>query len=217
MSSNPLRLGKSIIVSAPSGAGKTTIVHRLMTEIPALAFSISACSRSARPLEQEGKDYYFLGVEGFKKAIENQEFIEWEEVYTDHYYGTLRREVQRLWDEGKVIIFDVDVVGGLNLKALFKEHALSVFIKPPSVEILEKRLRARETESEERIALRIKKSAWELSQAESFDVCILNDDLEKAVSDAKTQVTRFISSLKYACFLVRSTPFIQGILCWPKE
>ena len=194
MSSNPLRLGKSIIVSAPSGAGKTTIVHRLMTEIPALAFSISACSRSARPLEQEGKDYYFLGVEGFKKAIENQEFIEWEEVYTDHYYGTLRREVQRLWDEGKVIIFDVDVVGGLNLKALFKEHALSVFIKPPSVEILEKRLRARETESEERIALRIKKSAWELSQAESFDVCILNDDLEKAVLDAKTQVIRFISS-----------------------
>jgi guanylate kinase len=194
MSSNPLRLGKSIIVSAPSGAGKTTIVHRLMTEIPALAFSISACSRSARPMEQEGKDYYFLGVEGFKKAIENHEFIEWEEVYTDHYYGTLRREVQRLWDEGKVIIFDVDVVGGLNLKALFKEHALSVFIKPPSVEILEKRLRARETESEERIALRIKKSAWELSQAESFDVCILNDDLEKAVSDAKTQVTRFISS-----------------------
>jgi guanylate kinase len=194
MSSNPLRLGKSIIVSAPSGAGKTTIVHRLMTEIPALAFSISACSRSARPMEQEGKDYYFLGVEGFKKAIENQEFIEWEEVYTDHYYGTLRREVQRLWDEGKVIIFDVDVVGGLNLKALFKEHALSVFIKPPSVEILEKRLRARETESEKRIALRIKKSAWELSQAESFDVCILNDDLEKAVSDAKTQVTRFISS-----------------------
>jgi len=194
MSSNPLRLGKSIIVSAPSGAGKTTIVHRLMTEIPALAFSISACSRSARPMEQEGKDYYFLGVEGFKKAIENQEFIEWEEVYTDHYYGTLRREVQRLWDEGKVIIFDVDVVGGLNLKALFKEHALSVFIKPPSVEILEKRLRARETESEERIALRIKKSGWELSQAESFDVCILNDDLEKAVSDAKMQVTRFISS-----------------------
>jgi len=194
MSSNPLRLGKSIIVSAPSGAGKTTIVHRLMTEIPALAFSISACSRSARPMEKEGEDYYFLGVEGFKKAIENQEFIEWEEVYTDHYYGTLRREVQRLWDEGKVIIFDVDVVGGLNLKALFKEHALSVFIKPPSVEILEKRLRARETESEERIALRIKKSAWELSQAESFDVCILNDDLEKAVLDAKTQVIRFISS-----------------------
>ena len=194
MSSKPLRLGKSIIVSAPSGAGKTTIVHRLMTEIPALAFSISACSRSARPMEQEGKDYYFLGVEGFKKAIENQEFIEWEEVYTDHYYGTLRREVQRLWDEGRVIIFDVDVVGGLNLKALFKEHALSVFIKPPSVEILEQRLRARETESEERIALRIKKSAWELSQAESFDVCILNDDLEKAVSDAKIQVKRFISS-----------------------
>ena len=194
MSSKPLHLGKSIIVSAPSGAGKTTIVHRLMAEIPELAFSISACSRSARPMEQEGKDYYFLGVEGFKKAIENQEFIEWEEVYTDHYYGTLRREVQRLWDEGKVVIFDVDVVGGLNLKSLFKEHALSVFIKPPSVEILEKRLRARETESEERIALRIKKASWELSQADSFDVCILNDELEKAVSETITCVNQFISS-----------------------
>jgi guanylate kinase len=194
MSFNSLPLGKSIIVSAPSGAGKTTIVRRLMAEIPALAFSISACSRSARPMEENGKDYYFLGLEGFKQAIENQEFIEWEEVYTDHYYGTLRHEVQRLWDEGKVVVFDVDVVGGLNLKALFKERALSVFITPPSVEVLEKRLRARETESEERIALRIKKASWELSQAESFDVCILNDDLEKAVSDAKIQVKRFISS-----------------------
>jgi len=193
MSSKPLRLGKSIIVSAPSGAGKTTIVRRLMAEIPALAFSISACSRSARPMEQKGKDYYFLGVDGFRQAIANGEFIEWEEVYTDHYYGTLKREVQRLWDEGKVIIFDVDVVGGLNLKALFKEHALSVFIQPPSVEVLEKRLRARETESEERIALRIKKSSWELSQAESFDVCILNEHLEVAVSEAITQVNQFIS------------------------
>jgi guanylate kinase len=193
MSSKPLRLGKSIIVSAPSGAGKTTIVRRLMAEIPALAFSISACSRSARPMEQEGKDYYFLGVDGFRQAIANGEFIEWEEVYTDHYYGTLKREVQRLWNEGKVIIFDVDVVGGLNLKALFKEHALSVFIQPPSVEVLEKRLRARETESEERIALRIKKSSWELSQAESFDVCILNEHLEVAVSEAITQVNQFIS------------------------
>lgn len=193
MSSKPLRLGKSIIVSAPSGAGKTTIVRRLMAEIPALAFSISACSRSARPMEQEGKDYYFLGVDGFRQAIANGEFIEWEEVYTDHYYGTLKREVQRLWDEGKVIIFDVDVVGGLNLKALFKERALSVFIQPPSVEVLEKRLRARETESEERITLRIKKSSWELSQAESFDVCILNEHLEVAVSEAITQVNQFIS------------------------
>lgn len=193
MSSKPLRLGKSIIVSAPSGAGKTTIVRRLMAEIPALAFSISACSRSARPMEQEGKDYYFLGVDGFREAIANGDFIEWEEVYTDHYYGTLKREVQRLWDEGKVIIFDVDVVGGLNLKALFKERALSVFIQPPSVEVLEKRLRARETESEERITLRIKKSSWELSQAESFDVCILNEHLEVAVSEAITQVNQFIS------------------------
>lgn len=193
MSSKPLRLGKSIIVSAPSGAGKTTIVHRLMMEIPSLSFSISACSRSARPKEQEGRDYYFLGVEDFKKAIENQEFIEWEEVYPDHFYGTLKREVQRLWDDGRVIIFDVDVVGGLNLKAIFNEQALSIFIKPPSVDILEKRLRARETESEERIALRIEKSTWELSQAGEFDVCVLNENLENAVAVAKTQINNFIA------------------------
>ena len=193
MSSISLTLGKSIIVSAPSGAGKTTIVRRLMAEIPTLAFSISACSRSARPTEQHGKDYYFLGVEGFRQAIENQAFIEWEEVYTDHYYGTLRHEVQRLWDEGKVVIFDVDVVGGLNLKSLFKERALSVFITPPSVEVLEKRLRARETESEERIALRIEKASWELSQADSFDVCILNEDLETAVAETIAHVNHFIS------------------------
>lgn len=193
MSSKPVKIGKSIIVSAPSGAGKTTIVHRLMDEISQLAFSVSACSRNARPTEEHGKDYYFLGVEGFKQAIENQDFIEWEEVYTDHYYGTLKREVQRLWDDGKVVVFDVDVVGGLNLKALFKEHALSVFIKPPSIEILEKRLRARETESEERIALRIKKASWELSQASTFDAVILNDELDKAVAEAKTRVIQFIT------------------------
>ncbi|MFM7595448.1 MAG: guanylate kinase [Flavobacteriales bacterium] len=193
MSSKPVKIEKSIIVSAPSGAGKTTIVHRLMDEISQLAFSVSACSRNARPTEEHGKDYYFLGVEGFKQAIENQDFIEWEEVYTDHYYGTLKREVQRLWDDGKVVVFDVDVVGGLNLKALFKEHALSVFIKPPSIEILEKRLRARETESEERIALRIKKASWELSQASTFDAVILNDELDKAVAEAKTRVIQFIT------------------------
>lgn len=193
MSSKPVKIEKSIIVSAPSGAGKTTIVHRLMEEISPLAFSVSACSRNARPTEEHGKDYYFLGVEGFKQAIENEDFIEWEEVYTDHYYGTLKREVQRLWDDGKVVVFDVDVVGGLNLKALFKEHALSVFIKPPSIEILEKRLRARETESEERIALRIKKASWELSQASTFDAVILNDELDKAVAEAKTRVIQFIT------------------------
>lgn len=184
--------GKSIIVSAPSGAGKTTIVRRIMEVIPELAFSISACSRAPRPNEQEGKDYYFIGVPGFKNAIENQEFIEWEEVYTDHYYGTLKKEVDRLWKAGKVIIFDVDVVGGLNLKQQFKNAALSIFIEPPSISILESRLRARKTESEGRIELRIKKAAWELTQATQFDCCILNDQLEQAVEEAVTRVKSFI-------------------------
>lgn len=184
--------GKSIIVSAPSGAGKTTIVRRIMEVIPELAFSISACSRAPRPNEQEGKDYYFIGVPGFKNAIENQEFIEWEEVYPDHYYGTLKKEVDRLWKAGKVIIFDVDVVGGLNLKQQFKNAALSIFIEPPSISILESRLRARKTESEGRIELRIKKAAWELTQATQFDCCILNDQLEQAVEEAVTRVKSFI-------------------------
>ena len=184
--------GKSIIVSAPSGAGKTTIVRRIMEVIPELAFSISACSRAPRPNEQEGKDYYFIGVPGFKNAIENQEFIEWEEVYPDHYYGTLKKEVDRLWKAGKVIIFDVDVVGGLNLKQQFKHAALSIFIEPPSISILESRLRARKTESEGRIELRIKKAAWELTQATQFDCSILNDQLEQAVKEAVTRVKSFI-------------------------
>ena len=184
--------GKSIIVCAPSGAGKTTIVRRIMEVIPELAFSISACSRAPRPNEQEGKDYYFIGVPGFKNAIENQEFIEWEEVYPDHYYGTLKKEVDRLWKAGKVIIFDVDVVGGLNLKQQFKHAALSIFIEPPSISILESRLRARKTESEGRIELRIKKAAWELTQATQFDCCILNDQLEQAVKEAVTRVKSFI-------------------------
>jgi len=187
-------LGKSIIVSAPSGAGKTTIVRKLMEQVPSLAFSISACSRKARPNEIHGKDYYFLGLDGFKTAIENEEFIEWEEVYKDHYYGTLKQEVQRLWSEGKVVIFDVDVVGGMNLKKLFQEKALSVFIEPPSLEVLEHRLRSRETETEDRIALRIKKAAWEIAQAKAFDVSIRNEDLSTAVAEAMSHVTAFIAS-----------------------
>ena len=187
-------LGKSIIVSAPSGAGKTTIVRRLMEQVPSLAFSISACSRKARPNEIHGKDYYFLGLDGFKTAIENEEFIEWEEVYKDHYYGTLKQEVQRLWSEGKVVIFDVDVVGGMNLKKLFQEKALSLFIEPPNIEALEQRLRSRETETEDRIALRIEKAGWEMAQAKAFDVSIKNEDLSKAVAEAMSQVTAFIAS-----------------------
>jgi len=193
MSFDTVQLGKSIIVSAPSGAGKTTIVRKLMEQLPSLAFSISACSRNARPNEVDGKDYYFLGLEGFKSAIEQQEFIEWEEVYQDHYYGTLKKEVQRLWNEGKVVIFDVDVVGGMNLKKLFQEKALSVFIEPPSLEVLEQRLRSRETESEERITLRLKKAGWEIAQSKAFDVSIKNEDLAAAVAEAMLAVSSFIT------------------------
>ncbi|NBO61895.1 MAG: guanylate kinase [Flavobacteriia bacterium] len=193
MSFDTVQLGKSIIVSAPSGAGKTTIVRKLMEQLPSLAFSISACSRNARPNEVDGKDYYFLGLEGFKSAIEQQEFIEWEEVYQDHYYGTLKKEVQRLWNEGKVVIFDVDVVGGMNLKKLFQEKALSVFIEPPSLEVLEQRLRSRETESEERITLRLKKAGWEIAQSKAFDVSIKNEDLATAVAEAMLAVSSFIT------------------------
>lgn len=193
MSFDTVQFGKSIIVSAPSGAGKTTIVRKLMEQLPSLAFSISACSRNARPNEVDGKDYYFLGLEGFKSAIEQQEFIEWEEVYQDHYYGTLKKEVQRLWNEGKVVIFDVDVVGGMNLKKLFQEKALSVFIEPPSLEVLEQRLRSRETESEERITLRLKKAGWEIAQSKAFDVSIKNEDLATAVAEAMLAVSSFIT------------------------
>jgi guanylate kinase len=193
MSFDSSQIGKSIIVSAPSGAGKTTIVKNLMAQIPSLAFSISACSRNPRPNEIDGKDYYFLGVEGFKAAIENKEFVEWEEVYSDHFYGTLTREVDRLWSLGKVVIFDVDVVGAMNLKSLFKTQALAVFIMPPSLEILEDRLKSRKTESEERIAVRIQKASWELAQASRFDLCILNEDLEIAVAQAIVEVNAFLA------------------------
>lgn len=193
MSFDSSQIGKSIIVSAPSGAGKTTIVKNLMVQIPSLAFSISACSRNPRPNEIDGKDYYFLGVEGFKAAIENKEFVEWEEVYSDHFYGTLTREVDRLWSLGKVVIFDVDVVGAMNLKSLFKTQALAVFIMPPSLEILEDRLKSRKTESEERIAVRIQKASWELAQASRFDLCILNEDLEIAVAQAIVEVNAFLA------------------------
>ena len=193
MSFDSSQIGKSIVVSAPSGAGKTTIVKNLMVQIPSLAFSISACSRNPRPNEIDGKDYYFLGVEGFKAAIENKEFVEWEEVYSDHFYGTLTREVDRLWSLGKVVIFDVDVVGAMTLKSLFKTQALAVFIMPPSIEILEERLKSRKTESEERIAVRIQKASWELAQASRFDLCILNEDLEIAVAQAIVEVNAFLA------------------------
>jgi guanylate kinase len=185
--------GKLIIFSAPSGAGKTTIVHHLLDVIPQLEFSISACSRPMRKGEQNGVDYYFLTVNEFKQKINNNEFIEWEEVYTDNFYGTLKSEVQRIWNHGRSAIFDVDVEGGVNLKKQFGENALAVFVMPPSVQSLENRLKQRETETPESIARRIGKAENELKMADKFDKIIINDTLEHALTDAEILVKEFLS------------------------
>jgi guanylate kinase len=184
--------GKCVIFSAPSGAGKTTIVHRLLNEIESLSFSVSACSRTARPNEKNGVDYYFLSIEEFKNKIESKEFIEWEEVYKDNFYGTLKSEIERIWNNNKVVIFDVDVVGGLNLKKYFGDKALSIFVKPPSMEVLENRLRSRKTESEDKIQVRINKASIEMKRASEFDYVLLNNDLDRAVGEIKTEVLHFI-------------------------
>lgn len=184
--------GKCIIFSAPSGAGKTTIVHHLLSGDFPLEFSVSACSRDPRGHEKEGKDYYFLGVEGFRKKIQEEAFIEWEEVYPDHFYGTLKSEVKRIWEHGKAVIFDVDVIGGLNLKKQFGDAAIAIFVQPPSVEELEKRLRYRSTETEEKIRQRLNKASSELKYADQFDTIILNDNLENAFEQAEKVVKEFL-------------------------
>ena len=185
--------GKSVIVSAPSGAGKTTIVHALINEINELSFSISACSRKPRPNEIKGKDYYFLSVDDFLLQIKNEEFLEWQEVYKDHYYGTLKSEVNRLWSENKTVIFDVDVVGAINLKNQLKEEALSIFIKPLNINVLENRLRNRKTETEEKIQQRLQKAKTELNSMKEFDLIILNDNLQKAIDQAVFEVRKHLN------------------------
>jgi guanylate kinase len=185
--------GKCIIFSAPSGAGKTTIVRALVNKPDLrLEFSVSACSREPRPNEVNGKDYYFLGIEGFKQQIEQDAFVEWEEVYTDHFYGTLRSEIEQIWENGHTVIFDVDVVGGLNLKRFFGENALAVFVQPPSYDELEKRLRYRSTETEEKIQQRMAKAKAELAKAVEFDVVLVNETLEHAIEKATELVHNFI-------------------------
>ena len=184
---------KLIVFSAPSGSGKTTIVKHLLSEtnLP-LSFSISAASREARPNETDAKDYYFLSLEAFKAKIAADEFIEYEEVYPDNFYGTLKSELERIWAQGKSVIFDIDVVGGLNIKKQYPEETLAIFVQPPSKEELEKRLRGRATETEEKIAIRLSKADRELATAPQFDAIITNDKLDLAKEEAYQLVSKFL-------------------------
>ena len=188
-----MQQGKLIIFSAPSGAGKTTIVHHLLGNIPQLAFSVSATTRAKRGSEVDGKDYYFISKEEFLHRIAKKEFVEFEEVYTDNFYGTLRSEIERLWKEGKHVIFDIDVEGGLHLKKKFEEHALAVFVQPPSLEVLVERLTSRATDSADKLAERIKKAEIELRYADKFDTILHNNDLEIACTEAEVLVRAFLT------------------------
>jgi len=185
--------GKLIVFSAPSGSGKTTIVRWLLAkEELNLEFSISAASREPRPNEQDGVDYYFLSLKEFKRRIKAEEFLEWEEVYRDNFYGTLKSEVERIWKHGKHVIFDIDVVGGLDIKKLYPERTLAVFVKPPSIEELKIRLKKRKTESEDRINMRVAKASIELATAPQFDYIIENNDLDTALEEAYALVRNFV-------------------------
>jgi guanylate kinase len=185
--------GKLIVFSAPSGSGKTTIVQYLLNQKDLdLDFSVSATSREARGDEKHGENYYFISLKEFKRLIENEDFLEWEEVYKDNFYGTLKSEVERIWALGKHVIFDIDVVGGLKVKQQFAEETLSVFVKPPSIDELKKRLKNRKTESDERINMRIAKASVELEAATQFDYILENNDLETALAEAVKLVSSFL-------------------------
>lgn len=182
-----------LIFSAPSGAGKTTIVNYLLERFPQLAFSISATSRPRRKNEKDGGHYYFMSEKEFRNKIAANEFVEWEEVYPHQFYGTLKSEVKRIWRNKKVVVFDVDVVGGLNIKDLYGDKAKAIFIRPPSIKHLEKRLRERGTESEEAIQKRLEKAGMELTYANRFDEILINADLTKAKADAEKIVKGFLN------------------------
>ena len=185
-------MGKLVIFSAPSGSGKTTIVRELLKRYDCFEFSISATSRQPRGQEQNGVDYYFMSNDEFKARVARDEFVEWEEVYAGTCYGTLKSEMERIWAKGNTIFFDVDVMGGINLKRLFSEDACSVFIMPPSVEELERRLRGRGTDAEEIIQKRIAKAEFELSKAPEFDHVVINDVLEDAVNEVSAIISQFL-------------------------
>jgi len=188
------KTGKLIIFSAPSGAGKSTIVQHLISNNPTLEFSISATSRQPRGQEVNSKDYYFLTPDEFRKKIENNEFLEWEEVYADTYYGTLLSEIERITQKGHHILFDVDVIGGINIKKRFKSKAISFFVMPPSIEELKNRLIKRGTDTLEKIEMRIAKAEQEMSVAILFDYLVVNDNLSQAISEIETKLNEFTNT-----------------------
>jgi len=183
---------KLIVISAPSGAGKTSIVHFLLKQIEVLSFSVSACSRARRKNERDGIDYHFLAVEEFQQKIKKGDFLEWEEVYKNQYYGTLKSELKRIWREGKTIIFDMDVVGGVNIKKQYSSECLSIFIMPPSLAVLEERLQKRGSESADSLQKRVTKAKGEIARSGEFDKVILNDDFVKACREAMEVIQKFI-------------------------
>ena len=186
--------GKLIIISAPSGAGKTTIVSHLLNQGLGLEFSISATTRKPRGEETDGKEYYFISITDFKKRIKNNEFVEWQEVYKDHFYGTLKSEIERIWSQGKHVLFDVDAMGGINLKKIFGNKAIAIFIMPPSVVELEKRLLRRGTDEHSKIKIRVEKAVEEMKLANQFDSIVINSQLEKAYKEALSIVKSFLNS-----------------------
>ncbi|MEL0651567.1 guanylate kinase [Algibacter sp. TI.3.09] len=195
MAATNKKQGKLIVFSAPSGSGKTTIVrHLLGLDELNLEFSISATSRESRGTEIDGTDYYFLSASEFKSKIKHDEFLEWEEVYRDNFYGTLKTEVERIWAKGKNVIFDIDVSGGLRIKRKFPEETLAIFVKPPSIDELKIRLKKRKTESADKINMRVAKASAELATAPLFDVIVVNDTLEHALTEAKALVSDFVNS-----------------------
>jgi len=188
--------GKLLVFSAPSGSGKTTIVRHLLSQTDLnLEFSVSAATREPRENEIDGKDYYFMSIADFKKHIKAEEFVEWEEVYRDNFYGTLKSEVERIWAKGKNVIFDIDVAGGLRIKSKFPQETLAVFVKPPSVDELKRRLKERSTENDEKINMRIAKAHVELATAPQFDKIIKNYDLDVAKAEACELVKEFVGRM----------------------
>lgn len=185
-------MSKLIIFAAPSGSGKTSIVKEIMRLNPKLKFSVSATTRKIRDNEVNGRDYHFISIEDFKNKIEKDEFVEYQEVYTNQFYGTLKSELEKIWSQGDTVLFDVDVVGGVNLKKIFGERALSVFVKPPSLEVLKERLVNRNTESQESLNVRLTKAESELTYESNYDYILINDDFNSAVSEINQKIINFI-------------------------